>query len=620
MSDTVAVPVHQMKPSRPDQPDSRRRASRVTRLLPATLLLWLAVAPGAAHAVCAALPQPDGPVLALTADPAGQVLYVAGDFAQVGPDPRNHLAAIDLETCAVTGWDPNPNGAVRAFWLSEDGATLYLGGDFTSIGGQFRERLAAVSTHTGLPIQWTPQANDSVHALVPSVFNSSFYVGGAFTIVNGVAPRHGFVELTRINGFIASPRIDFGAGEAVRAIAHGQGRVYLAGDFTSVTVDLPGDPDDEACTERLRLAALELGDYTLSDWCPQPGGSVLRALRIAPDGGALYAGGDFSTVGDDARTGIVALDPGSAETLPWDPQLNGEARAILPSFDRSMLYLGGGFTMAGGIGRDFLAAVRAVDASVVDEDFGTPGTVCALHRTEDTAGGVFRLYAGGGHCDDADSGPAGWLAAFAAIPPEQQAPLTQAIPPGGLFNSETIGPITLECDDFGGSGCAVTYFTIDGEEPDTESPVFELPINLTSSLVLKFFSIDEVGNIEPVRTEVYEVETTAPVTTAAPVSRVFEESRLLVTLSCTDTGSGCAATYYTTDGTQPTTASNLYTGPITLTGTTVLQFFSVDVAGNQEAIRRQEYVRNRGEVGALSAIEAALALAGFWWWRRRRQA
>ncbi len=619
MSDTVAVTVLAMKPTFSIPTAAERRAGRGQRL-PAAVFLWLVFTPGAAVAVCDTLPQPDGPVLALTTDSAGQVLYVAGDFTQLGAHARNHLAAVDLESCEVSGWNPNPNGPVRAFWLSEDGSTLYVGGDFTSIGGQFRGRLAGIESATGLPIQWTPSANDSVHALIPSRFNSSFYVGGAFTIVNGVAARHGFVELTRLNGFITSPRFDFGVGKSVRVLARGRDRLYLAGDFASVTV-FPPDSGVAESKDRQRIAALEIEDHVLSDWNPQPDGSVLRALRIAADDRVLYAGGDFSAVGDAARTGIVALDPVSGETLVWDPQLNGEARAILPSFDRSMLYLGGDFTTVGAINRDYLSLVRAADASVVDLDFGAiGGTVCALHRSEDTAGGVFRVYAGGGHCDEADTGPAGWLASFAAIPPEQQAPLTTAVPPGGLFNSTTIGPIALACDDFGGSGCAITYYTTNGDEPDEESQVYSSLINLTSSLVLKFFSIDQVGNVEPVRTEVYEVETTPPATIATPGSRVFEERQLAVTLSCTDSESGCDATYYTIDGTQPTIASNLYTGPVVLTGTTVLQFFSADVAGNREGIQRQEYVRNHGEAGSLSLIEAALALAGLGWWRRRGKA
>ncbi|MGF7117584.1 chitobiase/beta-hexosaminidase C-terminal domain-containing protein [Methanobacterium oryzae] len=49
--------------------------------------------------------------------------------------------------------------------------------------------------------------------------------------------------------------------------------------------------------------------------------------------------------------------------------------------------------------------------------------------------------------------------------------------------------------------------------------------------------------------------------------------------------------YYTLDGTDPTTSSNIYTGPINLTGegTTTLKFFAVDSAGNISEIVTMTY-------------------------------
>lgn len=668
MPDTDAAPVRAMSPCPPDRTQAECRAARGQGLCLA-LCLALACVQGAVLADCGPLPQPDGPVLAITSDSERRVLYIGGDFTTVGAVVRNHLAAIDLEDCTVTAWEPNPNGPVRTFWLSEDDATLYLGGDFTTIGGQNRGRLAAVSAATGVPTLWAPFTNGSVHALIPSVNLNSFYVAGSFSTVN-TGQRHGFVELARLNGNIVSPRFDFGAdeGRSVFALTLGQGRLFLAGDFTEVTVDFSAGADEDATLERNHLAALDLAPlYQLNGWNPDPGSAAIRALSIAPDGSAVYAGGDMFTFGEVTQAGIVVLDPQSGAFRPWDPQIDGAVHAILPSFDRSILYLGGEFGETGGIAHDRLAAVRVVDASVVDESLAAadPATVCALHRTEDLKKPGFRLYAGGGHCADTDGGPAGMLVSFSISPPETQPPLTRATLPGGLYNSSTVGLIRLECDDFDGSGCAETRYTIEGSEADEEGPadgseadeegpaLYINPIPMTDGMVLHYFSIDHVGNVEAVRTEVYEVETRPPVTTAIPGSRVFEAATLRVTLSCRDdvviedpadvpggvpegapgnipgtdpgdgfagesgTSSGCDATYYTTDGSIPTAASTRYDGPLTITSTTVLHFFSVDVAGNTEAVQREEYVRVRGEVGALSGFEAALALAGLWAWRRR---
>jgi len=60
-------------------------------------------------------------------------------------------------------------------------------------------------------------------------------------------------------------------------------------------------------------------------------------------------------------------------------------------------------------------------------------------------------------------------------------------------------------------------------------------------------------------------------------------------LTATDNpgGFGVDTTYYTTDGSTPTTSSTVYTGPFTLKQTSTVQFFSTDLAGNAEAVNSQ---------------------------------
>ena len=53
-------------------------------------------------------------------------------------------------------------------------------------------------------------------------------------------------------------------------------------------------------------------------------------------------------------------------------------------------------------------------------------------------------------------------------------------------------------------------------------------------------------------------------------------------------------TYYTIDGSIPTTSSQLYderfTGPILIANDTILNFFTVDCKGNQETVNSETYV------------------------------
>jgi hypothetical protein len=60
-----------------------------------------------------------------------------------------------------------------------------------------------------------------------------------------------------------------------------------------------------------------------------------------------------------------------------------------------------------------------------------------------------------------------------------------------------------------------------------------------------------------------------------------------VSLSSTDTDSGVAAIRYTTNGTDPTNLSTLYTAPFTVSATTTVKYRAWDNAGNVEATKTQ---------------------------------
>jgi hypothetical protein len=62
-----------------------------------------------------------------------------------------------------------------------------------------------------------------------------------------------------------------------------------------------------------------------------------------------------------------------------------------------------------------------------------------------------------------------------------------------------------------------------------------------------------------------------------------------VSLSATDNtgGSGVSGTYYTTDGSTPTTSSTRYTAAFSVPSTATVKYFSVDTAGGAEAVKSQ---------------------------------
>jgi len=166
-------------------------------------------------------------------------------------------------------------------------------------------------------------------------------------------------------------------------------------------------------------------------------------------------------------------------------------------------------------------------------------------------------------------------------------PVSAASVDGGTYDTDQ--SVVLSCNDEGSSGCANIYFTINGDEPTVNSPMYKDPINIHVATTLKFFAVDNAGQIEDVKQVVYNIvdpasDLIAP-TSSANLSAGAYNTDQTVELSCTDDLTGCRAIYFTINGNQPTTSSLVYTTAIPVTTTMELKFFAVDNANNPEAIK-----------------------------------
>ncbi|HYH59413.1 MAG TPA: hypothetical protein VD790_09370 [Thermoleophilaceae bacterium] len=152
--------------------------------------------------------------------------------------------------------------------------------------------------------------------------------------------------------------------------------------------------------------------------------------------------------------------------------------------------------------------------------------------------------------------------------------------------------VTLAATD-GDSGIADTYYTtgVSPADPTTASAVYDpaaKPV-LGDGEVIKYFSVDEVGNAEAVRTSpAAQVDQVAP-STSDDVPSGEVDGPVTVVLSATDTGSGVAHTYYTSGASpaDPTSSSAVYdpAAKPTLGDGERVKYFSVDLAGNAEAVK-----------------------------------
>lgn len=498
-------------------------------------------------------------------------LFVGGDFTSVGGAPRNNLAALNTVSLKVSDWDPNVHGTVRT--LVPSGTAVFIGGDFDAIGGTARNHFGAVNPSSGAALaDWAMNVDGAVYAL--AIKAGTLYAGGAFTVV-GTGSRSGLaafdIQNTALTGW--APRV--GGGD-VRAIALSNADppvLYAGGSFT--TVD--GSTRDRLAAVDTKTGAL-IGPWNNTvTQNTNTNNAVVNAVALSTDNPPkLYAGGDFGTSGTVCSdlAEFNAAD-GSVTGCLSDP--DGPVHALALAVDNVLLYAGGAFANVGGSAHAAAAAITVNDGNVTawtpEPGPASANTVRSLELATDHG----TLYMGGDFTTISGLSRRS-LAVF-------QPPVSDATPSARAYSSGQ--SVKLSCKDRAGNPCSSILYSTDGSVPSTSYGGNLISIDTTTTL--KFYGIDSEGMHEVVNAYSYVIDSTPPTVSASPGGGSYTDVQN-VTLTCTDSGgAGCAAIYYTTDGSAPTTGSTQYGGAISLGGDTVLKFFAADAAGNQSSTHTVSY-------------------------------
>lgn len=606
----------------------------------------------------------DAPVHALVASPNGAVIYVGGEFTQIGDEMRTRLAAVTRADGTVTAWNPGADGPVYALARSGDGLTLYAGGEFTQIGSAPRAHLASLSTvipngaageETGGALPWIPEPNGPVRALALDEAAGRIYAGGSFTGIGAGAAssRNGLAALNVASAAALDwdPALDGGA--EVEALAVGDGVLYTGGTFSA--------------GGRANLAAFDTVTGAVTAWDAGADGAV-RALALLSDGARLYAGGAFTFMDDAggdpvarARIAGFIFDGDAGTLMPWNPVADDDVLALAAGSGDAFLFAGGAFEA--GVAA-FAVAPPETFLEPPGGSFDAPQSVTLACEDRSGAGCLRICYAeaedseetpGAGTLDctadgidevtlplgettlhffseDADGNREVLRTAVYAVDPVP--PVTNVSLSEGLYGRDSVRPVELTCEDdrLEEFGCT-TWYTLDGTELDTSSTVYLGPISLTAlfpdrsippgevdplrhlagTVTLWYFSVDGAGNREEPQRRDYEIDLAAPVVTPSLRSG-NHVAPIEVALTCDDgLGSGCEAVYYTLDDTtprlgaggEPVGSTVRYDGtPIQIERAVILRTLAVDRAGNEALALTGAYALTNPEADARSGVGA----------------
>ena len=150
--------------------------------------------------------------------------------------------------------------------------------------------------------------------------------------------------------------------------------------------------------------------------------------------------------------------------------------------------------------------------------------------------------------------------------------------PSGAFYQ----PFSLSISD--STSCATIYYTTDGTAPTPSSSVYTAPIQLSSTTMVKAIAKCTGGSASSTLSGTY---TFAPAPKPVFSAKAGTYSTP-VSVQMTSTAA-CAALYYTTDGSLPTTSSARFSSPITVRSNTVINAISLCNGGIPSFVSTASY-------------------------------
>ncbi len=261
-------------------------------------------------------------------------------------DPNDPKTPVTVSDDALP--TPQINGVVWSTVIVNN--VVYAGGSFTNarpagaaagVNTSPRSNLMAFDLTTGALLSYTATFNGQIRSLAVSPDRTRLYAGGEFTTVNGSTRQ-------RLAAFSVNPTT--GALGALTTFAPAINSRVAAVVATNSTVYAGGDFSGVGNQTRGRLAAFNTAGGLLT-WAPTAaGGGGVAALTINPQGTKVAIGGGFLTLNgsDNPGYGLGMVDATTGANLPMAINSivrNGTVDGAIDTLTTDGTYIyGGGWT------------------------------------------------------------------------------------------------------------------------------------------------------------------------------------------------------------------------------------------------------------------------------------
>jgi uncharacterized repeat protein (TIGR01451 family) len=265
---------------------------------------------------------------------SGNVVFAGGGFKSPDHPRVKNLVAVEKKTGRLTPWRMEADSTVKALAMEKD--LVFVGGDFNQVGGLPRGKLAAVNALTGQVTDWAPVVSGSVQAL--AVRNGMLYAGGNFTRVNN-QPRNYVAGISTANAQPSAwnANIETSYMGSVSAITiHGR-YLYMVGSFFKV-----------GGKERSRLAAVDAGSGQVADWNPNTESTSNGEFHtLSAYQRTIYVGGrTFGLSNERVMGGLAGVDAITGK-VTWNPGLQDYSETFAIAVHKGAIYAGGDFSWLG---------------------------------------------------------------------------------------------------------------------------------------------------------------------------------------------------------------------------------------------------------------------------------